>query len=237
MGPNRNRPRHGRENWTDPAINAAGSFRCCLRETAIRRLGIFTTLCSAALVLVALVAAPSASAQSADADAARKVAIDPATRTGKLSNGLTYYIRRNVKPENRAELRLVVRAGSILEDNDQQGLAHFVEHMAFNGTKNFRKQELVNYLESIGVKFGAHLNAYTSFDETVYMLQVPTDSARQLATGFLVLEDWAHGLAFDHAEMDRERGDAGDIRGDGLPEALRSDRGEPRQGQGTGTVP
>jgi zinc protease len=134
------------------------------------------------------------------------VPIDPATTFGTLSNGMTYYIRPNARPENRAELRLVVRAGSVLEDDDQQGLAHFVEHMAFNGTKNFKKQELVNYLESIGVKFGPHLNAYTSFDETVYMLQVPTDSTKQLETAFQILEDWAHGLAFDHTEMDKERG-------------------------------
>jgi zinc protease len=140
------------------------------------------------------------------ARAQKLVPLDPGTTFGTLSNGMTYYIRPNAKPENRAELRLVVRAGSILEDDDQQGLAHYVEHMAFNGTKNFKKQELVNYLESIGVKFGPHLNAYTSFDETVYMLQVPTDSAKQLETAFQILEDWAHGLAFDHTEMDKERG-------------------------------
>ena len=91
---------------------------------------------------------------------------------GTLSNGLKYYIQKNVKPENRAELRLVVNAGSALEDDDQKGLAHFVEHMAFNGTANFEKNELVDYLESVGTRFGPDLNAYTSFDETVYMLQV-----------------------------------------------------------------
>jgi zinc protease len=132
--------------------------------------------------------------------------LDPATTHGVLPNGLTYYIRPNRKPEKRAELRLIVRAGSILEDPEQQGLAHFCEHMAFNGTKNFKKQELINYLESIGVKFGPHLNAYTSFDETVYMLQVPTDSAKQLETAFQILEDWAHNVSFDDAEIDKERG-------------------------------
>src|SRR5918911_3904903 len=91
---------------------------------------------------------------------------------GTLPNGLTYYVRANPKPERRAELRLVVNAGSVLEDEDQRGLAHFVEHMAFNGTAHFAKQELVSYLESIGMRFGADINAYTSFDETVYMLQV-----------------------------------------------------------------
>jgi zinc protease len=100
------------------------------------------------------------------------------SRSGTLPNGVRYYIRENRRPEKRAELRLAVNAGSILEDDAQQGLAHFVEHMAFNGTRNFEKQELVGYLESIGMRFGSHLNAYTSFDETVYMLQVPTDSLR-----------------------------------------------------------
>jgi zinc protease len=95
-------------------------------------------------------------------------------KIGKLPNGLTYYIQRNGKPEHKLELRLVVKAGSILEDDDQQGLAHFTEHMAFNGSTHFKKHELVSYLQSIGVKFGADLNAYTSFDETVYMLPVPT---------------------------------------------------------------
>ena len=100
---------------------------------------------------------------------------DPDVKIGKLDNGLTYYIRNNKKPENRIEMLLVLNAGSVLETDDQQGLAHFVEHMGFNGTKNFPKQELVEYLESIGMDFGPDLNAYTSFDETVYMLQVPTD--------------------------------------------------------------
>lgn len=134
------------------------------------------------------------------------VPIDPNTTVGRLDNGLTYYILPNKLPAKRAELRLVVRVGSIVEDPDQQGLAHFVEHMAFNGSKNFKKQAIVNYLESIGVKFGPHLNAYTSFDETVYMLQVPTDSASQMQTGIQILEDWAHNLSFDEAEIDKERG-------------------------------
>ena len=99
----------------------------------------------------------------------------------------------NKQPEKRAELRLVVNAGSVLEDDDQQGLAHFVEHMAFNGTKHFPKQDVVKFMESIGMRFGPHVNAYTSFDETVYMLQVPTDKADVLDQAFLILEDWAHG--------------------------------------------
>jgi len=134
------------------------------------------------------------------------IPFDKNVKTGKLSNGMTYFIRSNKKPENRCELRLVVNAGSVLEDENQQGLAHFVEHMCFNGTKNFHKNELVNYLESIGMKFGPEINAYTSFDETVYMLQLPTDNKDIMEKGFQILEDWAHNVSFDDDEIDRERG-------------------------------
>jgi zinc protease len=132
--------------------------------------------------------------------------IAPEIKMGKLPNGLTYYIRKNSKPENKVELRLVVNAGSILEDDDQQGLAHFMEHMAFNGTKNFKKNELVSFLQSIGVQFGADLNAYTSFDETVYILPIPTDKPENLEKGFQVLEDWASTVTLDPVEIDKERG-------------------------------
>ena len=125
---------------------------------------------------------------------------------GKLENGLTYYIKNNGKPEDKVELRLVVNAGSILEDDDQQGLAHFMEHMNFNGTKNFEKNELVDYLQSIGVKFGAHLNAYTSFDETVYILPIPSDDPEKLEKGFQVIEDWAHNALLTGEQIDGERG-------------------------------
>ncbi|MDQ3519311.1 MAG: insulinase family protein, partial [Gemmatimonadota bacterium] len=145
-------------------------------------------------------------AQAMAFNATGLIPIDPSVTIDTLSNGVTYYIRVNKKPENRAELRLVVRAGSILEDDDQRGLAHFVEHMAFNGTRNFAKNELVSYLESLGMSFGADVNASTSFDETVYMLQLPTDSAAGLAKGFQILDDWAHGQIFDTAEVRKERG-------------------------------
>lgn len=131
---------------------------------------------------------------------------DPNVRIGKLENGLTYYIRKNEKPEDKIEFRLAINAGSILENEDQQGLAHFVEHMAFNGSENFKKNELVNYLQSIGVEFGADLNAYTSFDETVYMLPIPTGDPEVLDKGMKVLEDWASGLEFSEEEIDKERG-------------------------------
>jgi zinc protease len=134
------------------------------------------------------------------------IATDDRLIQGTLSNGIQYYIQKNTKPENRAELRLAVNAGSILEDDDQKGLAHFVEHMAFNGTENFEKSELVDYLESVGTRFGPDLNAYTSFDETVYMLQVRTDSSELFDKGMLILKDWAGGVTFDHEEIDKERG-------------------------------
>jgi zinc protease len=137
---------------------------------------------------------------------AQQLPIDSAVTTGTLPNGLRYYIRANRMPEKRAELRLVVNTGSILEDEAQQGLAHFVEHMAFNGTRNFQKQEIISYLESIGMRFGADLNAYTGFDETVYMLQIPTDSAGPLQKGIQILEEWAHNVTFDPAEIEKERG-------------------------------
>ncbi|MGB5527054.1 MAG: pitrilysin family protein, partial [Gemmatimonadota bacterium] len=140
------------------------------------------------------------------ADLGEDLPIDPAVTVGQLDNGLRYFIRANTRPEKRAELRLVVNAGSVLEDSDQLGLAHFLEHMAFNGTEHFEKQELIDYLQFIGMRFGADVNAYTSFDETVYMLTVPTDSTEIVETAFQILEDWAHGLAFDSTEVEKERG-------------------------------
>lgn len=131
---------------------------------------------------------------------------DPAIKIGKLENGLVYYIRENKKPEKRCELRLAVKVGSVVEDDDQLGLAHFVEHMAFNGTKNFPKQEIVNFLEKTGMKFGPEVNAGTSFDQTVYMLQLPTDSLPIVAKGFQILREWAQNVAFDGTEIDKERG-------------------------------
>ena len=159
---------------------------------------------SIAVILLSFLSAPGAAGQTpAPTD---PIPPDPAVITGTLDNGLRYFVHENDQPENRAELRLVVNAGSILEDEDQLGLAHFVEHMAFNGTENFEKQALVDYLESIGMQFGPDVNAYTSFDETVYMLQVPMDDPEMLATAFRILEDWAQGVLFDPEEVDKERG-------------------------------
>ncbi|MGB9990813.1 M16 family metallopeptidase [Massilia sp. SM-13] len=132
--------------------------------------------------------------------------VAPYVKVGKLANGLTYYIQKNGRPEKKLELRLVVKAGSILEDEDQLGLAHFTEHMAFNGSTNFKRHELVSYLQSIGIKFGADLNAYTGFDETVYILPIPTDKRENIEKGFLVLQDWAQGVQFNDADIESERG-------------------------------
>ena len=135
-----------------------------------------------------------------------KLPIDPLVKVGKLENGLTYYIRKNLKPENKVELRLVINAGSILEDDDQQGLAHFTEHMAFNGSANFEKNDIVSFLQSIGVEFGADLNAYTGFDETVYILPIPTEKKENVEKAFEILDDWASAVVFEPAEIEKERG-------------------------------
>ncbi|GHB55065.1 M16 family metallopeptidase [Persicitalea jodogahamensis] len=153
-------------------------------------------------LLLLVVAAPTL----AQTDLSKPIPLDPNVKIGKLANGLTYYIRKNVEPKDRAELRLAIKAGSVLETDEQQGLAHFMEHMNFNGTKNFPKNELVDFLQKSGVRFGADLNAYTGFDETVYMLPIPTDSAGLLEKGLQVLEDWAHNALFDPEEVEKERG-------------------------------
>lgn len=132
--------------------------------------------------------------------------LDPSVRTGKLANGFTYYIRKNTEPKNRATLYLANKVGSILENDDQQGLAHFMEHMSFNGTKNYPKNALVNYLQKAGVRFGADLNAYTSFDETVYQLPIPTDDPEVFKNGMQIMRDWAQDATLDVEEINKERG-------------------------------
>lgn len=142
----------------------------------------------------------------AKAPASEMIPLDPAIRIGKLPNGFTYYIRKNVEPKNRVQLYLANKVGSILENDDQRGLAHFMEHMGFNGTKNFPKNDLVNYLQKAGVRFGADLNAYTSFDETVYQLPIPSDDPEVLKNGIQIMRDWAKGATLDPVEIDKERG-------------------------------
>jgi len=137
---------------------------------------------------------------------AKDLPLDPAVRTGKLSNGFTYFIRHNEEPKNRVIFYLVNKVGSILETEEQRGLAHFMEHMSFNGTKHFPKNELVDYLQKSGVRFGADLNAYTSFDETVYQLPIPTDKPELVQGGLQIMRDWAQDAILDPAEIDKERG-------------------------------
>jgi zinc protease len=155
---------------------------------------------------VALLAA-CATRQSVDVSVdSDSLVFDPAVVRGELKNGVSFLIRENARPQGRVELRLVVNAGSVLERDPQQGLAHFLEHMAFNGTEHFAKNELVSYLESLGVAFGPDLNAYTSFDETVYMLQVPTEDPAIIESAFQILADWAGGMSLTPEEIDKERG-------------------------------
>ena len=137
---------------------------------------------------------------------AQLLPLDPDVKIGKLANGFTYYIRKNTEPKNRAYLYLANKVGSILENEDQQGLAHFVEHMGFNGTKHYPKNDLVSYLQKAGVRFGADLNAYTSFDETVYQLPIPTDDAEIFKNGMQMMRDWAQDATLDPVEVDKERG-------------------------------
>ena len=149
-------------------------------------------------------AAAPAAPQAPDLSA--PLSVTPEVRSGELANGLRYFIRRNEIPAGQLALRLAVQAGSIDEDEDQRGLAHLLEHMAFNGTDRFAAGELVAYMESIGARFGPHANAYTSFDETVYMLDVPVGRDGVVERSFEALGDFAGGMTLDPAEIDRERG-------------------------------
>ncbi|MBW7676021.1 M16 family metallopeptidase [Chryseobacterium chendengshani] len=137
---------------------------------------------------------------------AQNIPMDASVKTGTLPNGMKYYIKKNTLPEKKVDFRLAINAGSILEDENQRGLAHFMEHMNFNGTKNFPDNKLVDFLQSIGIKFGQHLNAYTSFDETVYMLPVPLDKPGNLDAGLKVMEDWAFNATLTDEQINKERG-------------------------------
>src|SRR5882762_9296204 len=134
------------------------------------------------------------------------IPLDKAIRTATLPNGLKYYVRQNSRPAKRVSLRLAVKAGSLNEADDQQGLAHLIEHMAFNGSAHFKPGELISTFESIGARLGPHVNAYTSFDETVYMLELPTDKPDIVTKGLTAMADFAGGLTLDPVEIDKERG-------------------------------
>lgn len=133
--------------------------------------------------------------------------VDPKVRTGKLDNGLTYFIRQNAHPKERADFYIAQKVGSVLEEDSQRGLAHFLEHMAFNGTKNLPEKTMLNYMESVGVKFGENVNAYTGWDETVYtLMNVPTVREGIIDTALLTLHDWSSFISLEHDEIDKERG-------------------------------
>lgn len=172
-------------------------------QTAERFAHFMMPLAAAALLAVSC-ASQSGSTKSADSTPA--LVRDAAVAGGTLENGMSYFVLRNAEPKNRIFLRLAVRAGSTLEDDDQKGIAHFVEHMAFNGTEHFAKNELIDYFESIGMSFGPEVNAYTGFDETVYMLEIPADDPAMLEKSLLVLKDWASAISFEPEELDKERG-------------------------------
>jgi zinc protease len=180
-------------------LSAAALLSCSLTALAQPATQPGGTQTSPTVVPAAVPSVPSAFKLS------DRIPVGPQVKVGKLDNGLTYYIQKNGKPEKKLELRLVVKAGSILEDDDQQGLAHFTEHMAFNGSTHFKKSELISYLQSIGIKFGADLNAYTSFDQTVYILPIPTEDRKNIDQGFSVLQDWAQGLTLEDSAIDAER--------------------------------
>ncbi len=180
-------------------------------KRAIRAGGVVLIVVAATIGVLAQAAAPAAPpAQLAglppDLALDRPMPVDPEVRSGQLPNGLRYFVRQNARPANRVSLRLAVDAGSIQEDDNQRGLAHFLEHMAFNGTQHFKPGELVTFLESIGARFGPHVNASTSFDETIYMLDVPTDRPGYVEKGLLALSDFAGGILLLDEEIDRERG-------------------------------
>src|SRR6266550_142861 len=160
---------------------------------------------AAMLICIVAGSATTASAQQGSLGPPTPLPFDPAVTVGALPNGMRYYIRENHKPEKRAELRLVVNAGSVLEDDDQRGLAHMVEHMAFRGTRRFARNQISSYLESVGMRYGPDINAFTSFDETVYMITIPTDTAAIVDKGFQILSEWAHNVAFEPSQIQKER--------------------------------
>jgi zinc protease len=179
-----------------------------MRLLRVSVLGVAVVL-AAGLAVRAEQAAPAAQAPAAgaaDVALGRVLPVDPAVRTGTLGNGLRFFIRQNGRPANRVSMRLAVDAGSLQEEADQRGLAHFLEHMAFNGTEHFKPGELVAFLESIGARFGPHVNASTSFDETIYMLDVPTDRDGYVDKGLLALRDFAAGIELPPSEVEKERG-------------------------------
>ena len=157
-------------------------------------------------MLAFIVSACAVKQKSTQTEAVEMLPFSKLTVTGKLDNGMNYYIIQNKMPVDKIELRLNVRSASLNETEEERGLAHFVEHMAFNGTKNFSGNELVRFLEEAGLSFGHHSNAYTSFGNTNYMLSVPAADKSLLEQSFVILRDWADGVTFDEDEIEKEKG-------------------------------
>jgi zinc protease len=193
----------GDEMWDRSAFQAEGTGAQAEPDHTLTPM---TRLMSAVLALFLAVPAASVAQPAAPPALTGPLPVDPAVTTGTLPNGLRYYVRRNPRPEKRVLAWLAVKTGSIHEADDQRGLAHLLEHMAFNGTKHFKPGELVSFFETAGARFGPHVNAYTSFDETVYMLQVPTDKEGLVDKALLALSDFAGGLSLEEAEVNKERG-------------------------------
>jgi zinc protease len=179
----------------------------CLRLRAVCLAALVSVLAGAGLASAQPQPGRETSAASVASYAlSQQMPVDPEVAVGTLPNGLRFYVRPNGKPAHRAELRLVVKAGSVLEDDDQKGIAHFVEHMEFEGTRHFPGGSISDFLSSLGLSIGPDANAETSYDDTQYTLRVPTDVTGVLDRALLVLEDWAQGATFDQTGIDRERG-------------------------------
>src|SRR6185295_1040189 len=177
-----------------------------MRFMSSRLCRLLLTIAVLAATRIAGAQTPSPTTRAAQDPLTQIIAIDPQVRAGRLPNGLQYFVRANAQPQGRADLRLVVNAGSVLEDDDQQGLAHLVEHMSFNGTRHFPGQDVAAFIQALGMRFGAHVNAHTNFDETVYQLQIPTDSRAVIDRSLLIMEDWARNVSFEPAAVEKERG-------------------------------
>ena len=184
---------------------------------------ILTSLLLIAMMSSVALAQLPAGREAKKSDLNAQQPIDKKVIRGTLDNGFTYYIRANKKPENRVQFRLVTNAGSILEDEAQRGLAHFCEHMAFNGTEQYPGNDMISILQKHGIEFGREINAYTSFDETVYYVNLPSDDSAMVEMGFRILDGWAGRIIFDSVELEKERGVINEERrgGMGAGERLR----------------
>jgi zinc protease len=174
-------------------------------QLCARRLALVTAFVTLAWLPLAARQAPAPALPPAP-NLQQVLPFDAAVRTGTLPNGLKYYVRKNTRPANRVVLRLAVKTGSLDEADDQQGLAHVLEHMAFNGSEHFKPGELISYFESTGARLGPHVNAQTGFEDTIYMLDLPTDKPEIVQKGLTAFSDFAGGLTLDPAEIDKERG-------------------------------